>query len=250
MKCALAASSAALLLAGCANIENMKLADAKEDFVFTSDVLYSFECEIVESLKGVRGDSSQTSDFFRNKAVKAKFLLTAKDVDSSSGGLSLTIPAGAVQVKLDPTLTPSLASTRIFSFEVTFSANRADLCQKRANGDREQKRIASGLGLGDWALQMERLGEASTGKLAVTSYQVKFDISQTNKLSTSASRTSGGLARSLSFSPSDVKSSMHSVTVSVVPLPSNSRAPNARIPKSVEDALRSNIDRFIEAIEP
>lgn len=251
MRTIVAGLATALVLSGCSTFKNFTLPEVEQDFVYASDILYSFECEIVESLRGniEAGGSRPGSDFFKDKAVTANFELTAKRIESQPAALDLTIPAGLAQIAIGTSTSASRTSTRIFDFNAVFNANSEELCSPKKFGDHSVTRIGSGLGVIEWASQMGQLERLSNGEISVVNYQVEFEIKNDLKASPSLSRSNtDGLSRKLSFTPSNAKNSKHALTISVGPLPKSSRSPSARVPQSTQENIQRNLDNFLDRV--
>lgn len=239
--------SAAATLTACATVHDARLPDVSQNAVEAADVLYSFECELAESLTG-EGATGVTSGVFKNKAVRAAFNLSAS-VDQSLGPkVDVSVPSGLAVVSLGATFAPSKTTTRSSEFRVSYDTNRLKPCTAEREAKYNLTRIRSGLGLADWARQIDIIRAKIDTDVTLVNYTFSFDIGYGLSGSSKVARTNPSESKAtFAFLPSGSRTSSHKITMTFEELKQSvPKGSDVVLPSSVQERLDRVLDSVIE----
>lgn len=237
------------ILGACSSIYDVRIPDVTKDAIEAADVLYSFECELVEALaQAGRTNGANGSSFFTNKAVRASFTLKASARNGIGPNIEAKIPSGVTTLTLGADFLPSTNSVISSEFRVSYNTNSLGECSAEREAQQSLTRIQSGLGLADWARQIHLI-ETKTGKdVELVSYTIEFNISNGVKGKSSARVKKDGRSDiEFEFLPSKSRVSNHKIVFTLEDLEDPvKRVATNRIPAAVESRLDDLLDSVIE----
>ena len=193
-------------LTGCASVPEIPA----EDYVTVSDILYSSECELKESIDYL----SVKLPFVTHQLVALTYTLRAADSRSGSADANLVVPVTDGTFSLGLTGGLDASRSRTTSLTVTYDTGKLR-CPAPRKGPDGPNRIEGGIGLKDWLLKVSQsLARVGSTPRSMT-YELSFDIVARGGAKPGFSIGLPGVQYGVSIGTSGSHQRAHSVLISV-----------------------------------
>lgn len=203
-----------------------------EDFLRAADVLAAAQCEL---------DAAATRSgpqFYANRA-EITLTLLVQVLESTGGGLTLTIPIGVTDLTLRRDRIPEGTALRVMDFQITHDFGTTPACPSEdapltATGLRF---IEGGLGLSEWISEADRL-VALTGRApSEVNYAMGFDVTLSDDRTPEISRPFDSVSAAFTRQNVNARDSRHRIAVTILP------------GEASEEALRDAANRFLDRLD-